>query len=256
MDLANKYGTLAIQKELLRLLKAFDTFCVENSISYSVSSGTLLGAVRHNGFIPWDDDVDVMIRRNEYVHFLSLIGGSDKLRIERRTRKTLWVNRVRLCDSGDNCQYPPTIDLFVLDNCPEGKVFRGIKKYTILLLQGMLKERLNIEKGGFLMKVCTLGSWLLGRFIPSRIKYLWYDRVACWGNSKPSRFLGSYYDQFIGVPIVYDKGSMSSYERMPFEDTTVSVFKGRDIYLRKVYGESYMIPPEDRDRKPLHIENA
>ena len=57
------------QKEL-ELLEAFDAFCSEHDLRYSLTAGTLLGAIRHKGFIPWDDDVDVCMPRPDYERFL------------------------------------------------------------------------------------------------------------------------------------------------------------------------------------------
>ena len=56
---------------LFEMLNVFDSFCRENNIEYSLAYGTLLGAVRHKGFIPWDDDLDVMMTRENYNKFLS-----------------------------------------------------------------------------------------------------------------------------------------------------------------------------------------
>ena len=66
-----------IQEELLILLKKFHSICMENGIKYSLYAGTLIGAVREKGFIPWDDDVDISFTRAEYEKFRKVITEAD-----------------------------------------------------------------------------------------------------------------------------------------------------------------------------------
>ena len=61
-----------IQGILLDIMTDIDSFCRENNIRYIISSGTLLGAVRHKGFIPWDDDIDMIMMRNDYNKLVAL----------------------------------------------------------------------------------------------------------------------------------------------------------------------------------------
>ena len=71
----NRYGTEEAQNELLDLMKTFHRFCEESDIRYSLYGGSCLGAVRHKGFIPWDDDLDICVDRQNYCleQFLDMI---------------------------------------------------------------------------------------------------------------------------------------------------------------------------------------
>ena len=74
--------TLQELKEIeFDLLKVFDTFCRENNIRYFLAYGTLLGAVRYKKFIPWDDDVDLLIPREDYNRMISLFRDDDRYRL-------------------------------------------------------------------------------------------------------------------------------------------------------------------------------
>ena len=71
--MTNDYGNLELHKILLSAMKDIDKICRENGITYFLDAGTLLGAVNHAGFIPWDDDVDITMLRTEYERFVKII---------------------------------------------------------------------------------------------------------------------------------------------------------------------------------------
>lgn len=70
-----------LQSVSLEILCKIDSFCRKNNIRYSLTYGTLIGAVRHKGFIPWDDDVDIMMPRPDYERFLSEFKSNDEVKL-------------------------------------------------------------------------------------------------------------------------------------------------------------------------------
>ncbi len=254
MDTDNKYGTLEIQKILLVLLKEFDAFCQEEGIRYSLCSGSLLGAVRHKGFIPWDDDIDCIMDRDNFNKFKKAISNHEKLVLENCTKSALWIDRVRFRDTSYQGSYQPTLDLLIADNCPDNKIKANIKLLVIKILQGMVKYELSIKKGSLVMRACSLLTYLMGRLFSHYTKYLWYNKVAQWGNKTPTKNMKIYHDQWSALGYIYPsdiiKGQIN---RMPFEDTMVNGFGAYDRYLRIIYGDNYMVPPQEKERIPYHI---
>ena len=253
MDYDNKYGALEIQRALLTLLKEFDEFCQKEKIRYSLSSGSLLGAVRHKGFIPWDDDLDCIMEREEFNKFCMVVNNHNILRIEHLTESSLWVERVRFRKIEYEGNYQPTLDLFVIDNCPDNVLIANFKILIIKVLQGMIKYHLNLKKGNWFMKLCTFVTFLLGRLFSHKKKYDWYTKVAQWGNGKPTEFMKIYHDQWHALNYRYPREIIQNIKRFSFEDTTVCGFVEYDKYLRIIYGDNYMTPPEEENRVPLHI---
>lgn len=252
MDLENKYGTYSIQNELLKLLKAFDSFCQEEDIIYSLDSGSLLGAVRHKGFIPWDDDLDIVVDRNNYWKMVNKINNNRSLSIERFTKSSMWVDRIRMNHNNFIERYYPTIDIFILDSVPENKLIAKIKVWLIVILQGMMKPRLNINKGNVIIKICSFITFCMGRLFSQETKYYWYNIVSGWGNNNKSKFSSCYNYPFDYIKRQFHSNVLSSIMRVPFESIEVSVMKDFDHYLTILYGD-YMTPPKEKDRIPLHI---
>ena len=138
----------ALQKTLFEMLIDIDTFCRENDISYSLGGGSLLGAVRHGGFIPWDDDVDLNFPRADYERFRKLfpqkMGDGYWLHTPEdthnyglcmaRVRKKGTVVRSR--EDKDNDECGAYADIFIVENVSDNKVLRTI--HGVLSMAGGL----------------------------------------------------------------------------------------------------------------------
>ena len=120
-----------MQKTTFQILKYFASFCEEHKLRYFLACGTLLGAVRHKGFIPWDDDVDVYMPRKDYMSFLHLVGSSFDSRyilISPYNSERYIHNYAKIYDSQTVLiEYPDTIrfeigvyiDIFPVDGLPD-----------------------------------------------------------------------------------------------------------------------------------------
>lgn len=249
MDIENKYGTLEMQKHLLVLMEKFDKFCVDNGFNYSLGGGSLLGAVRENGFIPWDDDLDINVDRHTYKKLLKAIVASSDFSV----CQELWVNRVRLSEDvrlEDGSR--PTLDLFVVDNVPNNSLINSLKLFVIKMLQGMLKEKHDSEKYTVMQKILIYGTCFMGLFFPKRFKLAMYDSVSQWGNGGTTEYVTVYNTLYKYISNRYEADLMQSFIRHKFENIEVSISKGYHNHLMTLYGD-YMTPPNAKDRIPQHM---
>ena len=239
------------QLVLLDMLKEVDALLTENGIRYSLCAGTLLGAVRHDGFIPWDDDIDIMVDRENYGKIIKLFEGQpadSKFTLNR----VLWIYRIQERTNSANDLSVPTIDIFVFDNCPDSAFVRKYKLFLMRMLQGMLKTDPNARKHSFFHRVCLGGTRLLGKLFTYNFKFRWYDKAARIGNKKDSNYLGSYFSPYKNLPLQYSKTLMRDIERHAFEDSMMPIVKEYDNYLSAQYG-NYMQLPKEEDRVSTHM---
>ena len=243
--------TREIQLRCLEVLKAFDALCRAEKLSYFLSGGTLLGAIRHKGFIPWDDDVDVMMPRADYQRLLEL-GDSRIYSTEHGNYGRPWA---RMADAGTRRSSPALfsgdtsgayIDIFPIDGVPaDGRAAKRF--YRRIRLQDMLWRtamRNSIGEKERMKAIKKLAAALLRPIGPKPFARR-MNRIA---------MAQDYNGSFRGVSMITHYGAR---EKMPAEvfDHAVDVdFEGLrlpapcgwDAYLSRLYGDYMVIPPEHR----------
>lgn len=250
MDVNNDYGVLQTQKDLLILLKEFDQFCIVNDIKYSVIGGTLLGAIRHKGFIPWDDDLDIIVDRSNYNKMKKLL-PYDNLVFETDTRITLWIDRLKLHDDTYDGTKTEYLDVFVIDNRPDNVIKAIIKLSLIKALQGMIKPCPKLGKYSFFNTFMLFLLYLVGLPLSFKKKIQLYQSVSVWGNKTKSKYKMIYNDEYSLLSKIYPSDILDFVDRIPFEDTFVYGIHKYEDYLTYIYGD-YMTLPEQMERLPKH----
>ena len=145
----NDVGIKLYQNELLKILKDIVSFFEKHEIDYSLSGGSILGAIRHKGFIPWDDDIDINIPRRSYNKLLEIfeteLGESYYFQTPKsnpelgllvtQIRKKGTVARRKYDWNSPEEQCGISIDLYIVENTFDNGVLRFIQKYTELILR-------------------------------------------------------------------------------------------------------------------------
>lgn len=252
MDSENKYGQRDMHVALLKMLSDFDSLCKENDIIYSLGFGSMLGAVREHGIIPWDDDIDIIVDRDNYKKLEKIADVSKIYLIERNSLDTLWIPRFRYREKDiSSFGYVLTLDIFIIDNVPDKKSLAKIKYLLVLLLQGMIKPGLNLKKGNVLLKLASLTSFLTGKLVPLSLKFKLFNKVSSISNQKRTKKCACYNVEYIYAGREYDSHLLKGFVTMPFDELSIPVSNYYDSYLTVLYG-NYMAPPKKEDRVPKH----
>lgn len=250
-QISNKYGTYEKQMQLLDMIKDVDSILHNQGIIYSLSSGSLLGAVRENGFIPWDDDIDIMVDRENFDKIVDLFSRSndhDKYVLKRY----LWIERIQRKEDKKEGLLADTIDVFVMDNCPDDYFLYKIKILLIKVLQGMMKKDQNYSGQSLFNRIRLFITHLMGIPFKDEVKYNWYQKVSMIGNGKATKNMSGYNDLFKLLPLRYTNKLFKQIIYHPFENTMLPITSEYDSYLKTQYGD-YMTPPPEKDRIPVHM---
>ena len=259
-------SNLSIKNEILNILSTFDTYCKKQGLKYVLSYGTLLGAIRHKGFIPWHDDIDVNMTVEEYGKLRKAASVSPYLDDNNRYRfyfpgdENYCYSFAKVVDTryvlheknvSDRYNIGLYIDIFKVDYWPENraKEFYQLKKGIILrklneiCLRGNLTEKKYIILDRLLKPVDLLFKCL---GITSEKICMTMDNIG--NNNKPCEYMGC-----------LTEGTGNANEKMPrkiYEDTILVSFEGLlfpipadfDMVLTTLYGD-YMTPPPASERK-------
>ncbi|NLV58480.1 MAG: LicD family protein [Clostridiales bacterium] len=236
-----------IQGELLQLLQDTVRVLEQNRIPYCLICGTLLGAVRHKGFIPWDDDVDLVMPRSSYERFAALYPSQCSQGFYLDTTDT-WVPRIRRQGGGELA----FVDLFILDPLPENPLQRGLKLLGLRILQGTLKEHTDYTRFSLPQRAMLLCTSLMGKPFPKAVKLRAYDRLSRLGNpASPLLHMANCSFHLLGTafsPDIFDAPVPGD-----FQSLTVRLPRDASQVLTRLYGPDYMTPPPESERRPQHL---
>lgn len=245
------------KKILVEILNFFDKFCREHNLHYSVAGGTLIGALRHKGFIPWDDDIDVFMPRDDYSIFLEKF-NSDIYKLIKIEKGSWWyTGHARITDPSTIIylgEYTPHHGLWLsvmpIDGYPGDEIWNKQKKTLVLLGSlGRLKHSpwinsvslpRNILKKIAQLILLPISSYRIGKRIESIIsKYP-------IGTTNELGHHSTYMIRKKHDVLHFDGDCMDDYIELEFEGLKVMAMTGYEKYLTKKYGDWRQLPPENQ----------
>ncbi len=240
----------------LEMLLEVDRICRKCGIKYCISAGTMLGAVRHGGFIPWDDDADVAFLRPEYEKFREACETElDKSRFYfqdyRNTEGYRWgygklrrkgTEFIRLNQEFMPYEQGIFIDIMPYDNVPDNYVLRAVNNFQCFLYRKIFWSAVGRKSAtGFTKLVFEL----LYR-IPEKKLYRSYDRFIARCDRKPTKRIRIFAFPVPGKEFGYLRSSFDELKETEFEGVMLMGMKDYDTYLRYKYGDYMTLPPVEK----------
>ena len=249
-----------LQLKELESLIYFDAFCKKHELRYYLLGGCVIGAVRHGGFIPWDDDIDLIMPRRDYERMLKLWKqneSGDRFLMLKTDGKVFTGNSfATLIDTSatmvkenqKDIDVPHGIvtDIFPMDGCPDGKLQRYIQYYHAMMYSLFITEFVP-EKHGTIIK---LVSSLLLKLVPSRDR-----RTKIWQKHerKMTKYAFNTHEKCTELCAgphymlnKYPHAAFAEAEYHDFEGLSMPLPKGYDTYLKMAFGDYMALPPEDK----------
>ena len=254
-----------LQSLLLEMYKDVYALCRKYGITPFIGGGCALGAVRHNGFIPWDDDLDFCMFRNEYRRFLSLFEKelSDKYVINApnyskkpKARFAKIMRKGTICrevgDRSPDSECGVFIDLFIIDNIPDNIIYRCIKGIICNAMEFVSGQvYFSSDKSISVKDLDTVNKikWFIGFVFSFLYPHEWFnliDKTAQHKNDKSKNVaVVTGRKHYFGEILKREDVLPARYIR--FCDIEIPVFNNFEKYLEVLYGEDYMqLPPESK----------
>lgn len=259
------YGIAELQTKMLEILKEFIRVCEKCNLTYYACGGTCIGALRHDGFIPWDDDLDIFMPRSDYEKLWLMRDQfqKGKYKLCRTTKERNYHHRVQqLVDLNttfinqrsvdEDIEHGVYIDILPIDACAPTGFGRFRQRLMAMFFSVYNVQCLPEFHGG---NIFRFSVWLALHIVPSKnMRYqIWhycekkmtqYDWTAAEYVVDLSSSVQALFNPF--PKAWFEKG-----KKHQFEDIQINLPAGVTQYLTQVYGNYMSLPPEDK-RHPVH----
>lgn len=245
------------------ILRDIDQICRENGIQYSLCGGTLLGAVRHGGFIPWDDDIDILMTRENYEKFIRYCIDTNDLPFHLMCNETNQLygylfakvmnkNTVvyELVANPHKIEYGICVDVFPVDYLGDTrkeaeKNFCRSALYRRLLDAKNWTKYFRSKTRSIVCEPIRLALFLMSRFYSEKNLIRKIEKINGKFAQKPSKFSGCITGLY-GFKEILPTELFTNLTELPFESEHFKAFKDYDVYLRSLYGDYMKLPPEEK----------
>ena len=253
----------------LQLLEQFQAVCKKHDLKYYAIGGTLLGAVRHKGFIPWDDDIDVGMPRADYDRFLELCEAelSYPYRLVTPLNDACYRAhaQIRNCETTGyptideklSCNKGIFIDIFPLDGVTDSKMAFAFQMLQMKLLNRILVNYYYFDsvhaKPPFVKKMFHHAVCAAMKVVDVKHVYACYDRIAARYSKKPTGKVGEISILFGDKRYHWRREVFETSIELPFEHMKINAPEGWEEFLTNTFGDYGKIP-ENKKERALHTD--